>query len=88
MRRTSPRLLLALLSLPALAAPALADACRDKIAALHTGSLETVTLDASSGEAIRFERTEFVNSWTEGVSMQVWVSENTYDTAIKLRPPE
>lgn len=52
------------------------------------GSLDTVTLDATSGEAIRFERTEFVNSWTEGVSMQVWVSENIYDATITVSPPQ
>ena len=54
----------------------------------YFGSLDTVTVDAASGQVILFDRTEFVNSWSEGVSMERWVSEVVFDDAVKVNPPE
>lgn len=54
----------------------------------YFGSLDTITVDAASGQVILFDRTEFINSWSEGVSMERWVSEVTFDDAIKVNPPE
>lgn len=52
------------------------------------GSLDTVTVDAGSGQVIRFEMREFVNAWTDGVSKDRHVIEVTFDPEIRVTPPE
>ncbi|MEL7117418.1 MAG: hypothetical protein AAGP08_17845 [Pseudomonadota bacterium] len=53
----------------------------------YFGALDTITVDKDSGQVIHFDQTEFVNSWSEGVSMERWVIEVTFDPAIKVNPP-
>jgi len=54
----------------------------------YFGSLDTITVDRTSGHVIRFEQTEFVNSWTDGVSHERWVIDVTFDPTITIARPE
>ncbi len=52
------------------------------------GSLDQIWLDPESGQIVRFELTEFVNAWTEGVSQERHLIEVVFDPTIKVDPPE
>ena len=52
------------------------------------GSLDQIWLDPDSGQIVRFELTEFVNAWSEGVSQERHLIEVVFDPTIKIDPPE
>ncbi|MDJ0826283.1 MAG: hypothetical protein QNJ16_12335 [Rhodobacter sp.] len=52
------------------------------------GSLDQIWLDPEIGQIVRFEMTEFVNPWTEGVSQDRHVIEVEFDPVIQVAPPE
>ena len=52
------------------------------------GSLDQIWLDPDTGQIVRFELTDFVNAWTEGVSKERHVIEVEFDPTIKVDPPE
>ena len=52
------------------------------------GSLDRIWINPASGQIVRFELTEFVNPWSEGVSQERHVMEVTFDPAIKVGAPQ
>jgi hypothetical protein len=54
----------------------------------YFGSLDRVTLDPNIGQIVEFDRTEFINPWTEGISMERWLIKVEFDPSIAVNPPE
>ncbi len=52
------------------------------------GSLDQIWVDPRMGQIVRFELTEFVNAWSEGVSQERHLIEVVFDPTIKVDPPE
>ena len=55
---------------------------------VYSGAFYTVRVDPDSGRAMRIEMTDFVNSWTEGVSTDRHEITLDYDPSIRVLPPE
>lgn len=51
------------------------------------GGLDTITIDPVHGQIVRFEMTDFVNSWSEGVSKERHDIEVIFDPTIKVTAP-
>ncbi len=54
----------------------------------YFGAHYTVWIDPDPGRAMRIEMTDFVNSWTEGVSKERHDIRLEYDATIRVLPPE
>lgn len=52
------------------------------------GALYTITFDPGSRQVIRFEQTDFINSWSDGVSKDRWIIDVVFDPTLTVRPPE
>ncbi len=52
------------------------------------GALSDLWIDPETGQAMRMEKTEFVNSWTEGIAPGRQEITFEYDGNIRVTPPE